>query len=128
MSFYRQDDCENWKWSKVSKSLPSNPVKETDILGGNKSDENSVMENLIEQLTVTASGVGEYSIDSEGHYHRNNKLSLRGTAYIIKCLRRYAKVQKIVEEYSENDQYAEMSEYFVKILDVFKENDNEIDN
>lgn len=34
MSFYRQDDCENWKWNKVSKSLPSNPVKETDILGG----------------------------------------------------------------------------------------------
>lgn len=34
MSFYRQDDCENWKWSKISKPLPSNPVKGTDILGG----------------------------------------------------------------------------------------------
>ena len=85
--------------------------------------ENSVMENLIEQLTNTASGVGEYSIDSEGHYCRNNKLSFKGTAYIIKCLRRYAEIQKIVEEYSENDQYAEIPKYFVKILDIFKEDE-----
>ena len=42
MSFYRQDDCENWKWSKVSKSVPSKPVKETDVSGfvyTNKPDE-----------------------------------------------------------------------------------------
>lgn len=130
MSFYHQEDCENWPCDKVSKFVPSTPCQETDTLGGvytNKPDdakENSVIENLIEQLTVTASGVGEYSKerDAEGHRIRNNKLSLRGTAYIIKCLRQYAEIQKIVEEYSKNDQYADIPEYFVKILDIFKEN------
>lgn len=42
MSFYRQDDCDGWKWSKVSKFEPSEPCQETDILGGvwtYKSDE-----------------------------------------------------------------------------------------
>lgn len=42
MSFYRQDDCDGWKWNKVSKFEPSEPCQETDILGGvwiYKSDE-----------------------------------------------------------------------------------------
>ena len=42
MSFYRQDDCENWKWSKSNKFVPSEPCQGTDILGGvwtNKPDE-----------------------------------------------------------------------------------------
>lgn len=34
MSFYRQDDCDGWKWSEVSKFEPSKPCQETDILGG----------------------------------------------------------------------------------------------
>jgi len=84
-----------------------------------------MMENLIEQLTVTASGVGEYSRDSEGNYHRNNKLSRRGTAYIIKCLRQYIEIQKIVEEWNSisDRETADASIvcYFSKILAVFKE-------
>lgn len=42
MSFYRQDDCENWKWSKVGKLNPSKPSKEIDVLWvsySNKPDE-----------------------------------------------------------------------------------------
>lgn len=34
MSFYHQDDCENWQWSKISKFEPGKPCRETDILGG----------------------------------------------------------------------------------------------
>ena len=128
MSFYRQDDCENWPWIKIGEFVPSIPCQETDTLGGvytNKPDEteeDNLMENLIRQLNNSVFHVGEYSIDTEGHSHRIEKLSHRGTAYIIKCLRQYAERQKIVEEYSENDQYADMPEYFVKILDVVKEN------
>lgn len=33
MSFYHQDDCENWKWSKNSKLEPSKPISETDLFG-----------------------------------------------------------------------------------------------
>ena len=42
MSFYRQDDCENWPWDKNAEFVPSKPCRETDILGGvytNKPDE-----------------------------------------------------------------------------------------
>lgn len=34
MSFYHQEDCDNWKWSKNSKLEPVKPCQETDILGG----------------------------------------------------------------------------------------------
>lgn len=33
MSFYHQDDCDGWKWSKVSKFEPSKPSWERDDLG-----------------------------------------------------------------------------------------------
>ena len=33
MSFYHQDDCEGWKWSKNSKLEPSKPISETDLSG-----------------------------------------------------------------------------------------------
>lgn len=128
MSFYRQEDCENWPWDKGSKFVSSTPCQETDTLGGvytnklDEAEEDNLMENLIMQLNNSVFHAGEYSIDTEGHSHRIEKLSLRGTAYIIKCLRQYAEIQNIVEEYSKNDQYADIPEYFVKILDVFKEN------
>lgn len=32
MSFYRQDDCDGWKWSKVSKFESSKSSQETDDL------------------------------------------------------------------------------------------------
>lgn len=33
MSFYHQEDCDNWKWSKNSKLEPSKPISETDLSG-----------------------------------------------------------------------------------------------
>ena len=81
------------------------------------------IEELITKLKNTAYGIGYYTVDPEGHYHENTRLSRAETDEIIKILKHYAEIRKVVDEW-DNDIFAIQTMkfyYFDRIVGVFKE-------
>lgn len=60
-----------------------------------------LIEKLITRLENTAFCISEFTVDTDGNWHKNEKLSLKDTERIIKILEQYAEIKLRVAEFYE---------------------------
>lgn len=63
------------------------------------------LEELIERLKNTAFDISEFTIDTDGNWYKNEKLSLKDTENIVEILDQYAEIQDCVKWYLHNTEH-----------------------